>query len=227
MPKEIKIQSDSGALWQTANEIAKQLDELEKQISQGDEVARQLEIENTDVNELRKAIAYLRMYQDRENSGQYFFNYLETLVKHGNQIGHSKRTRDYYESLYSVCKNYLDRHKNDVSAMLMILGWAARLMQYYSRAVPPEEIKPPEFLSERETELKAINKANTFTVGQELEATITSIKGKKVTYEILGSIRLTQKEPKYADNMTEKKRIMVEIIQLRDDGLPKKLKPIF
>ena len=38
-----------------------------------DAIARQLVIDKTDVNELRKAIAYLREHLDREQAGKYFF----------------------------------------------------------------------------------------------------------------------------------------------------------
>ena len=68
-----------------------------------DAIARQLVIDGTDVNELRKAIAYLREHLDREQAGKYFFEYLKTLVRQGKSIGHSKRTIGYYRSLDDVC----------------------------------------------------------------------------------------------------------------------------
>ena len=190
-----------------------------------DAIARQLVIDGTDVNELRKAIAYLREHLDREQAGKYFFDYLKTLVRRGRTIGHSKRTIEYYRSLDEVCSQYLVDYQDNAPVMLHLLGWAARLVQYYDKGVPTGEISKPEVISEREAELKAVKDSNTFEVGQQLEAKVTAIKGNKVTYEMLETIRLTQKEPKRAGSMSEGQNIKVEIIQLRSDGLVKKVKP--
>ncbi len=107
--------------------------------------------------------------------------------------------------------------------MLQILGWAARLMQYY-KEVPIGEISEPTIQSEREAELQAIRTAHDFQVGQTLDATITAIKGNRVTYEILGTIKLTQREPKQSERLLEGQSISVEITELRDDGNIKKIK---
>ncbi|MGR3277616.1 hypothetical protein ACSYAD_21190 [Acaryochloris marina NIES-2412] len=189
-----------------------------------DAIARQLVIEGTDVNELRKATTYLRDRQDEPKAGKKFFDYLKTLVRHGDAIGHSKRTLGYYQSLDAVCSQYLDNYQDDAPRMLYILSWAARLMQYYDKGVPTGEITQPTVMSEREAELKAVNEANTFMVGQTLEAIVTAVRGNKVTYQLLGIIKLTQKKPKKAKEMTVGQKMKIEIIQLRDDGLPKKIK---
>ena len=191
-----------------------------------DAIARQLVIEGTDVNELRKATTYLRDRQDNPGAGKKFFDYLKTLVRHGNVIGHSRRTLGYYQSLDAVCSQYLDSYQDDAARMLHILSWAARLVQYYDKGVPTGEIEKPTVQSEREAELKAVNESNTFVVGQTLEAIVTAVKGIKVTYQLLGIIKLTQKEPKRASNFSKDQKIEVEIIQIREDGLPKKIKPL-
>jgi hypothetical protein len=189
-----------------------------------DAIARQLVIEGTDVNELRKAATYLRDRQNEAGAGKKFFDYLKTLVRHGNAIGHSKRTLGYYQSLDAVCSQYLESYQNDAPRMLYILSWAARLVQYYDKGVPTGEIKQLTVISEREAELKAVNEANDFAVGQTLDAMITAIRGNKVTYELLETIKLTQKEPRKASELSIGQKVEIEIIQLRDDGLPKKLK---
>lgn len=199
-----------------------ELTDIQWQIA--DAIARQLVIEGTDVNELRKAIAYLRDHQDKPGAGKQFFDYLKTLVRHGNAIGHSKRTLGYYQSLDAVCRHYLDKYQDNAPMMLLILSWAARLVRYYDKGVPTGEIERPDFKSEREAELKAVNEANTFVVGQTLEAIVTAIRGNRVTYQFLRIIKLTQKEPKKASEMSVGQEIEIEIIQLRDDGLPKKIK---
>jgi hypothetical protein len=120
-----------------------------------DAIARQLVIEGTDVNELRKAATYLRDRQDEPGAGKKFFDYLKTLVRHGNAIGHSKRTLGYYQSLDATCSQYLGSYQDDSERMLYILSWAARLVQYYDKGVPTGEIKQPTVMSEREAEIQA------------------------------------------------------------------------
>lgn len=201
-----------------------ELTEAEWQIV--DAMARQLVLEDTDVNELRKAIAYLRDHLEGEDAGKRFFDYLKTLVRHGHSIGHSKRTIDYYRSLDTVCSQYLSSYQADAARMLTLLGWAARLVQYYDKGVPTGEIARPTIHSEREAEILAVTQASNFEVGQELEATVMAIKGSRVTYELVDTIRLTIKEPKKSKNLTEGQKVKVEITQLREDGFPKKVKCI-
>lgn len=189
-----------------------------------DAIARQLVIERTDVNELKKATAYLRARQEEDHAGKKFFDYLKTLVRHGDAIGHSKRTLGYYQSIDAVCSQYLENSQDDAKRMLLILSWAARLVQYYDKGVPTGEIERPNVMSEREAEIQAVTQANTFEVGQELEATVAAIKGNKVTYEILGSIKLTQKEPKLAVKLDVGQTLVVTIKDLRDDGSIKRVK---
>ena len=193
-----------------------------------DAIARQLVLAEADVNELQKAIAYLRSIANGENAGKRFFDYLKTLVRHGKTIGHSKRTEGYYRSLDEVCSQYLTDYQDDASRMLHLLGWAARLVKYYKDGSPVGELKVPEIKSEREAELQAVAAENEFKLGQVLEATIKVIKGTKVTYEILETIRLTQKEPKLLKNsvLSEGQDMKVKISALKDDGSIKKIKPI-
>lgn len=189
-----------------------------------DAIARQLVLADTDANELRKAIAYLRAYLDREEAGRKFFDYLNTLARNGNRIGHSQRTQGYLESIAQTCQQYLENYKNDVSVMLQILGWAARLMQYYKEAGPIGEIPQPEIQSEREAEIQAASAAQSFHVGQRLEAVVVGIKGNRVTYEILGVIRLTEKEPKKASSLSDGQQVQVAVTGLKEDGSLKNVK---
>lgn len=191
-----------------------------------DAIARQLVLEEADVNEFRKTIAYLRAYLDREEAGKKFFNYLSTLARNGNRIGHSQRTSGYFQSIEKICKQYLDTYQDTPQTALYILGWAARLMQYYKEAGPIGELPEPTIQSEREAEIQAVTSAQAFHVGQKLDATVTSIKGSKVTYEILGAIRLTAKEPKKASSLSEGQTTTVEVIALKDDGGLKSVKCI-
>jgi uncharacterized membrane protein len=61
-------------------------------------------------------------------------------------------------------------------------------------------------------------------VGQIVEAKVTAVKGNKVTYEILGTIRLTEKEPKKAQSFSEDQVVKVEVLDLKEDGSLRKVK---
>ncbi len=96
-------------------------------------IAQTLVKQETDVNELGKAIAYLRnaINQNQPDSGAKFFKYLKTLVNNGKTISHSEKTLDYYRNIEAACSNDLYSYQTKPSMMLHILGWTARLMRYY------------------------------------------------------------------------------------------------
>lgn len=189
-------------------------------------IAQTLVKDNTDVNELGKAIAYLRSYVNRDNAGAKFFDYLKTLAKNGRQIGHSQRTSDYYENIESACSKYLKAYQDDATIILQVLGWASRLMRYYKNSGSIGEITAPVVESARQAEIAEVINIHNFAVGQILEATVTAIKGNKVTYEILGTIKLTEKEPKKVQSLSEGQTIKVEILDIKEDGSIKKVKCI-
>lgn len=206
----------------TVESLTESLSEVQWQIAHA--IAQTLVQENTDVNELGKAIAYLRAHVNQENAGARFFDYLKTLVRNGRQIGHSKRTSEYYENIERACSQYLKAYQDDAAAMLQILGWASRLIRYYENAGPIGEITAPVMESARQAEIAEAMSSHNFAVGQVLEATVTAIKGNKVTYEILGTIKLTEKEPKKAQLLSEGQKVKVEILDLKEDGSIKKVK---
>ncbi|MGB7442690.1 MAG: hypothetical protein WA919_16625 [Coleofasciculaceae cyanobacterium] len=208
----------------TVETLTESLTEVQWQMAHA--IAQTLVKDNTDVNELGKAIAYLRSYANRENAGAKFFDYLETLAKNGRQIGHSKRTSDYYENIENACSQYLKAYQDDAQVMLHILGWASRLMRYYKNAGPIEEITAPVVESARQAEIAEVISSHDFAVGQILEATVTAVKGNKVTYEILETIKLTEKEPKKAKLLSEGQKVKVEIVALKEDGSIRKVKCI-
>lgn len=189
-------------------------------------IAQTLVKEQTDVNELGKAIAYLRnaVNQNQADANSRFFKYLKTLVGNGRQIGHSGKTTDYYRSIDKACSDCLKGFQGDASTLLQILGWASRLMRYYKEAGPIGEVVAPVVESARQVEIAKAIGSHEFAVGQIVEAKVTSVKGNKVTYEILGTIRLTEKEPKKAQSFSEGQTVKVEILDLKEDGSPKKVK---
>jgi nucleoid DNA-binding protein len=78
--------------------------------------------------------------------------------------------------------------------------------------------------SVRQAEIAEVISAHDFAVAQILEATVTAVKGNKVTYEILGTLKLTEKEPKKAKSLSEGQKVKVEILDLKEDGSIKKIK---
>jgi hypothetical protein len=189
-------------------------------------IAQTLVKEQTDVNEFGKAIAYLRnaVNQNQADATSRFFKYLKTLVGNGRQIGHSGKTTDYYRSIDKACSDCLKGFQGDASTLLQILGWASRLMRYYKEAGPIGEVVTPVVESARQVEIAKAIGSHQFAVGQIVEAKVTAVKGNKVTYEILGTIRLTEKEPKKAQSLSEGQTVKVEILDIKEDGSPKKLK---
>jgi len=189
-------------------------------------IAQNLVKEQTDVNELGKAIAYLRnaVNQNKADANSRFFKYLKTLVANGRQIGHSGKTTDYYRSIDKACSDCLKGFQGDASTLLQILGWASRLMRYYKEAGPIGEVVTPVVESARQVEIAKAIGSHEFAVGQIVEAKVTAVKGNKVTYEILGTIRLTEKEPKKAQSLSEGQVVKVEVLDLKEDGSPKKVK---
>ena len=88
---------------------------------------------------------------------------------------------------------------------------------------PKEVTRQPE-LSERQKEIKKIIQTNKLEVGQILKATVSSIKGKKVTYEMLGGIKKTVEEHKLTKFPEIGQQVQVEILELTDEGKIKKVK---
>lgn len=189
-------------------------------------IAQTLVKENTDVNELGKTVAYLRASIHQPDATSRFFKYLKTLVSNGRQIGHSGKTTDYYRSIDKACSDYL-KGIQDAYTILQILGWVSRLMRYYKDAGPIGEIPTPTtpvVELARQAEISKVAKLRNFQVDQILDATVTNKNGIKVTYEILGTIKLTEKEPKKAASLKEGQVVKVKITALKDDGSIKSVK---
>lgn len=189
----------------------------------------------TDVNELGKVIAYLRSIVNQPDAAKRFFKYLKTLVTNGRQIGHSGRTTDYYRNIEQACNQHLQSEQLGADDILKILGWAMRLMRYYKTS-PIEEIPAPPstsrrseqstkpIISERQVQVAAVQQSQKLEIDQILDATVLSIKGNKVTYEILGSLKLTEKEPKKATSLKEGEITKVKVMALKEDGSIKNVK---
>ena len=192
-------------------------------------IAQTLVQENTDANEVSKIVAYLRTVIDKNDATSRFLTYLKTLVRDGKMIGHSKKTSDYYTNIETICSQYF-KSNSDASTILQILGWVSRLMKYYNNSgVPMGEITVPTAVvveSARQAEISKISESKEFKEGDTIDAKVTKINGNKVSYEILGIIKLTQKEPKKASVLQEGQTVKVEVLELKEDGSIKKVKAI-
>lgn len=202
--------------WQTAHKIAIELVKSE-----------------TDPNEVSKANSYLRSTVEQPNAIAKFFKYIGTLVSSGNQIGHSRKTAEYYRNISKAYKDHLSNQDNP-QAMLQILGWVSRLMRYYKTAPIAEldaKLQEKAAMAETQTQRRAEMKASItkkLEVGDITEAKVISKKdkGKEVTYEIVGtSIRRNSKEPKKFETLSIDQVVKVEIVEV-DDGIPKKFKRV-
>jgi hypothetical protein len=190
-------------------------------------IAQTLVQEHTDANEVSKAVAYLRTVIDQNDATSRFLTYLKTLVRDGKMIGHSKKTSEYYSSIETICSQYF-KSNSDASTILQILGWVSRLMKYYNNSgVPMGEITVPIAVvveSARQAEIAKVTESQEFKEGDIIDAKVTKISGNKVSYEILGLIKLTEKEPKKASVLQEGQIVKVKIASLKDDGSIKSVK---
>ncbi|BAZ81406.1 hypothetical protein PN497_10960 [Sphaerospermopsis kisseleviana CS-549] len=190
-------------------------------------IAQTLVQEDTDVNEVGKILAYLRTIIDKSDATSRFLTYLKTLVKDGKQIGHSGKTLGYYRNIEITCSQYF-KNNSDAHTILQILGWVSRLMRYYKDAgVPVGEIITPGASvveSARQAEIAKVTESQEFKEGDVIEAKVTKISGNKVSYEILGVIKLTEKEPKKAALLQEGQTVKVKIAALKEDGSIKSIK---
>ncbi|PSB54104.1 hypothetical protein C7B67_00070 [filamentous cyanobacterium Phorm 6] len=105
---------------------------------------------------------------------------------------------------------WLQEHPNNLEIREQYLAIVKKL------GIPEQEQK----------ELSVSSPTHSFRVGQVLEAKVTSIKGNKVTYEIVGTIKLTEKEPKNSKYLLENQIVQVKVIQLKEDGTLKKVKKL-
>lgn len=96
----------------------------------------------------------------------------------------------------------------------------AALEQAKARTVKPQTID--EMFEELEKELES--DSHDFAVGEILNAKVIGIKGNKVTYEILGNVKLTKNEPKKARYLSEGQTVKVKIVNIGEDGTINKVK---
>lgn len=190
-------------------------------------IARDLVTTETDVNELGKAIAYLRsaIHHHPSSAGTQFSKFLKTLVSSGNQIGHSGKTPSYYRNIDKACNAHLRSEESNAQGMLQILGWATRLLRYY-KVTPIGEISAFETKAEesaavvaRRAEIEKLKTKQMFAVSQIIEATVSKkhTTGSQVTYLIEG-VSFKEKEAKTFKDIPEGGTVKVQIKSLKEDG---------
>lgn len=107
--------------WQAARAIAQEFATAKRRInfdkSKGDLKA----------NELKKVVAYLCWLRGRQEpiTVDRLLKYLVLLAQYGEQ--HGNNTPEYYQAIEQSCRTHLQPIQADGSALIQILGWAARL----------------------------------------------------------------------------------------------------
>ncbi|AFY55878.1 hypothetical protein Riv7116_3422 [Rivularia sp. PCC 7116] len=181
-------------------------------------------------NELDKIVDYLR-YTINQNSSETinqndskttskFFEYLEKSEKDGKTLKRSDVTIDYYSSINKICKKELNNKNYKPEKIIEILAWTSRLIRYY-------KLEPEQQLLESEpsaqTNSEPSKESRIWEIGEEVEAEITLIKGKEITYKITDDIKRKIKEPKHYQSLKVEQKVIVQITEIRDN-LPKKVK---
>jgi hypothetical protein len=90
-------------------------------------------------SELEKIITYLNA-RVKQKARVNLFTYLEQLIEHGEIIGHSQKTTQYYEIIDEICNLYLKKYESKPTLIIQILSWSKRLMGYYKKVNPDSEI---------------------------------------------------------------------------------------
>ena len=164
-------------------------------------------------NEIDKIIDYLRyaINQNPLEATSNFFYYLESSKKYGKTLKRTELTIDYYRSINDACKKELKNQNYQPEDILEILAWTSRLIRYY-------KLEPEQQLSG-----EPIQESRTWKIEEEVEAEITAIKGKEITYKITDDIKRKIKEPKHYQSLTVEQKVIVKITELKDN-LPKKVK---
>ncbi|HBB33377.1 MAG TPA: hypothetical protein DC064_16640 [Cyanobacteria bacterium UBA9273] len=78
--------------------------------------------------------------------------------------------------------------------------------------------------SERQVEIAKAVQSTKVEIEQVLDAIVISIKGNKVTYQLLEVVKLTEKEPSKAASLQEGQVVQVKITALKEDGSIKSVK---
>ncbi|MEL7243003.1 MAG: hypothetical protein AAGM40_11740 [Cyanobacteria bacterium J06573_2] len=182
-------------------------------------------------SELEKIIDYLR-YAINENPPEAiskFFDYLETLDKDGRTINQpsdknlkerTKNTLKYYKIINDICKTELKDKNYKPQDTLEILAWTSRLIRYY-KLKPEQQLFTPETSTQITTE--PVKKTRIWKIGEEVEAEITLIKGKEITYKLAEKIKPKNKEKHHYQSLKVEQKVIVQITELKDN-LPKKVK---
>jgi hypothetical protein len=184
--------------------------------------------------ELEKTITYLYAKisqaegKSKNNVLANLFNYLDRLIKHGKQVGHTGNVPKYYDSILYACEQYFDMKHDDANRVLTILGWSARLIRFYKQKIESGEVLPPITSVVKlppETKNQTItNQSHKFEIDQILDATIVKISGNKVSYQVGDILIPNEKESKQIKNLQEKQIVQVKVTAIKEDGSIKHVK---
>jgi hypothetical protein len=141
---ELMTESLTEIEWAIAHAIAQAL--ADEQLKVNQEIGKDSDGIAT---EFKKIVTYLYANLHRSDASSKFFKYLNFLVGHGKEVGHSNQTNRYYRAIKNACHQYLDETEMNPSIMLQILGWAVRLIGYYKQENPMVETAATKNITEK------------------------------------------------------------------------------
>ncbi|MEO1428359.1 MAG: hypothetical protein AAFV71_04695 [Cyanobacteria bacterium J06633_8] len=174
-------------------------------------------------SELDKIIDYLSyaINQNPSEAISNFFNYLDKLENDGKTIhNRTQNTIKYYISINNICKQELKNKNFQPQDILEILAWTSRLICYY-KLEPEQQLFTPETSTQIISE--PVKKNRIWKIGEEVEAEITIIKGKEITYKLPDDINRKSKEKHHCQSLKVEQKVIVQVTEIKDN-LPKKVK---
>ncbi|GIV96495.1 MAG: hypothetical protein KatS3mg057_1152 [Herpetosiphonaceae bacterium] len=113
----------------------------------GNRLARDLVQDSVDTNEFAKTVAHLRVLLRQAESQEHqrkqlasWWRWLKTIVDSGAKVvRRSKQTPGYYQAILANCQRHLHDQDLEPGQVLQALGWAARLMHYYTENRDPRQ----------------------------------------------------------------------------------------
>jgi len=165
----------------------------EKQWAIAHDIAFELVDRGTDPNELGKVIAFVRQNKAESDIKNRLTSLVQRLSNSRNALIRSRQTQRFYRNI----KETVNEHRNDIediTELLLILGWSLRLMRYY-RVEPKRAIEEqlPQQPQQQQTEQKPKiiplplpkeKHKEKIKIGERVNATILKKDGFKVTVQL-------------------------------------------
>jgi len=165
----------------------------EKQWAIAHDIAFELVDRGTDPNELGKVIAFVRQNKAESDIKNRLTSLVQRLSNSRNALIRSRQTQRFYRNIKETFNEHLNDIE-DITELLLILGWSLRLMRYY-RVEPKRAIEEqlPQQPQQQQTEQKPKiiplplpkeKPKEKIKIGERVNATILKKDGFKVTVQL-------------------------------------------